>query len=151
MGGPMQLSPIWPCYVLYWKGRWHSLPLQSHARVPWTYAVKQLNCSYSWGLICSMLPSFPNFPFHWKCWYLNRSDFSKERKSNFEPAQILFEMKQCTSSLNNYLFSSLASSLWTSYIACDDLWHWHHHEAHYFIKGLKIECLGSVMLDKIQD
>lgn len=99
----------------------------------------------------SILSSFPNFPFHWKCGYLNRSDFSKERKPSFEPVQILFEMNECASSLNDSLFSSMASSLWTFYIAHDDLWHWHHYETHYFIKGLKRECLGSVMLDKTQD
>lgn len=45
----------------------------------------------------SILSSFPNFCFHWKCWYWNRSDFSKERKSNYELVQILFEMNECAS------------------------------------------------------
>lgn len=31
----------------------------------------------------NILPSFPNFPFHWKCQYLTRSESSTERKSNF--------------------------------------------------------------------
>lgn len=31
----------------------------------------------------SILPSFPNFPFNWKCRYLTRSESSTERKSDF--------------------------------------------------------------------
>lgn len=61
----------------------------------------------------SMLPSFLNFPFHWVCWYLTRSDSFKERKSEFELVGIQFEMKEWAGSLSNSLSTSMPSSLWT--------------------------------------
>lgn len=135
-----------------------------YSRVPWTYAVRLLNCSWGLTYLCSRhqdtwraprqtrfspdfsvsqprfhKPKVAYFPFHWKCWYLTRSDSSKERKSDFERVGIQFEMKEWASLLNNSLSSSMPSSLWTFYIA-----HMMIYDvdiivklSHYFFKGLK--------------